>query len=73
MEQLVKEAGELAEKGVKELILVAQETTVYGKDLYGEKMLPELLHQSGRNSRHPVDPSPVLLSGGDHRRSSLRP
>ena len=35
MEQLVKEAEELAEKGVKELILVAQETTLYGKDLYG--------------------------------------
>ena len=43
MEQLVKEAGELAQKGVKELILVAQETTLYGKDLYGKKMLPELL------------------------------
>ena len=43
MEQLVKEAEELAEKGVKELILVAQETTLYGKDLYGRKMLPELL------------------------------
>ena len=43
MEQLVKEAEELAEKGVKELILVAQETTLYGKDLYGEKKLPELL------------------------------
>lgn len=44
MEQLVKEAEELAEQGVKELILVAQETTLYGKDLYGEKMLPKLLH-----------------------------
>lgn len=43
MEQLVKEATELAQKGVKELILVAQETTLYGKDLYGEKKLPELL------------------------------
>lgn len=43
MEQLVKEAEALAEKGVKELILVAQETTLYGKDLYGEKKLPELL------------------------------
>ena len=43
MEQLVHEAEELAEKGVKELILVAQETTLYGKDLYGEKKLPELL------------------------------
>lgn len=45
MEQLVKEAMELAEKGVKELILVAQETTVYGTDLYGEKKLPELLRR----------------------------
>lgn len=45
MEQLVKEAGELAEQGVKELILVAQVTTLYGKDLYGEKKLPELLRR----------------------------
>ena len=42
MEQLLKEAKELAEGGVKELILVAQETTLYGKDIYGEKKLPEL-------------------------------
>ena len=45
MEVLVKEAKELSEKGVKELILVAQETTLYGKDLYGKKSLPELLHR----------------------------
>lgn len=44
MEALVEEAERLAEGGVKELILVAQETTVYGKDLYGHKALPELLH-----------------------------
>lgn len=43
MEELVKEAEELAEQGVKELILVAQETTLYGVDLYGKKSLPELL------------------------------
>lgn len=43
MEDLIAEAEELADKGIKELILVAQETTVYGKDLYGEKKLPELL------------------------------
>lgn len=43
MEELVQEARDLAEQGVKELILVAQETTLYGKDLYGKKMLPELL------------------------------
>ena len=45
MEQLIKEAEGLAEQGVKELILVAQETTVYGKDLYGEKSLPKLLRR----------------------------
>ena len=43
MERLLKEAQQLAEDGVKELILVAQETTLYGKDIYGEKKLPELL------------------------------
>ncbi len=45
MENLVEQAKKLAEKGVKELILVAQETTLYGKDLYGEKSLPKLLHE----------------------------
>ncbi|WP_130836694.1 30S ribosomal protein S12 methylthiotransferase RimO [Lachnoclostridium sp. Marseille-P6806] len=43
-EELLTEARALAAEGVKELILVAQETTVYGTDLYGEKRLPELLH-----------------------------
>lgn len=43
MESLLREAQELAAQGVKELILVAQETTVYGQDLYGHKALPELL------------------------------
>lgn len=43
MERLLKEAQFLAEGGVKELTLIAQETTVYGMDLYGKKMLPELL------------------------------
>ncbi len=45
MESLVAEARELSESGVKELILVAQETTLYGMDLYGEKRLPMLLHE----------------------------
>jgi ribosomal protein S12 methylthiotransferase len=43
MEELLSEAEGLAAGGVKELILVAQETTLYGTDLYGEKRLPELL------------------------------
>lgn len=50
MERLLKEAQELAEKGVKELILVAQETTLYGVDLYGKKSLPELLKKLCRIS-----------------------
>lgn len=45
LEELVQEAKELAKAGVKELILVAQETTVYGTDLYGEKALPRLIRQ----------------------------
>lgn len=43
MEHLLEEAQNLADGGVKELILVAQETTMYGTDLYGEKRLPQLL------------------------------
>lgn len=43
MDTLVEEAKALAKQGIKELILVAQETTLYGVDLYGEKKLPELL------------------------------
>lgn len=45
MEDLIREAEYLADNGIKELILVAQETTVYGRDIYGEKKLPELLHR----------------------------
>jgi ribosomal protein S12 methylthiotransferase len=43
IETLVAESRRLAEKGVKELVLIAQDTTVYGQDFYGEKKLPELL------------------------------
>ena len=45
MERLIVEAKDLAEQGVRELILVAQETTLYGKDLYGEKSLYRLLKE----------------------------
>lgn len=45
MESLVDQARRLVAFGVKELILVAQETTIYGVDLYGKKSLPELLHK----------------------------
>lgn len=43
MENLVAQAGHLAANGIKELILVAQETTLYGSDIYGKKSLPSLL------------------------------
>lgn len=45
MEKLVQQAQTLVNEGVRELILVAQETTLYGTDLYGKKKLPELLHR----------------------------
>ena len=45
MERLLRQAGQMAEKGVKELILVAQETTMYGTDLYGKKSLHILLQE----------------------------
>ena len=48
MEKLIEEAKSLVDQGVKEIILVAQETTLYGVDLYGEKTLPKLLHELNR-------------------------
>ncbi len=45
MEELEEEARKLAEKGVKELILIAQDSTYYGIDLYGKRMLGELLRR----------------------------
>ena len=45
MERLLEQARKLAEQGVRELILVAQETTIYGKDLYGKKSLHILLKE----------------------------
>ena len=48
MDYLVEQAEVLVANGAKELILVAQETTVYGTDIYGKKALPELLHKLGQ-------------------------
>ncbi len=45
LDNLVAQAESLAEKGISELILVAQETTLYGSDIYGKKSLPELLER----------------------------
>ena len=45
IEDCVREAREMAEAGIKELIVIAQDTSQYGKDLYGEVRLPQLLHE----------------------------
>ncbi len=45
MEELVKEAEGLVKRGVKEVMLIAQELTYYGLDLYKKRMLPDLLHR----------------------------
>lgn len=45
MEDIVKEAKELASRGVKEVVVIAQDTTKYGCDIYGKEMLPELLEE----------------------------
>lgn len=50
METIVKEAEELAKQGTKELLLVAQETTLYGVDIYGKKALSELVHELSKIS-----------------------
>ncbi len=50
IEALIKEAKALAENGARELILVAQDTTRYGIDIYGKKMLPELIRELSKLS-----------------------
>lgn len=45
MEDIIEEASELAKKGIKELIIIAQDTTKYGVDIYGESKLAELLEK----------------------------
>lgn len=45
MEDIIEEAKELADKGIKELIVIAQDTTKYGEDIYGKSKLAELLQE----------------------------
>ncbi len=45
IEDCIREAQDMADAGIRELILIAQDTSQYGKDLYGEIRLPELLHE----------------------------
>ena len=53
MEDIVKEAKNLDELGIKELVVIAQDTTVYGLDLYGEYALPRLLRAITENTQMP--------------------
>jgi ribosomal protein S12 methylthiotransferase len=50
MEDILEECRQLVEAGVKELVLVAQDTTLYGTDIYGKKKLPELLRKLAETS-----------------------
>ena len=47
MENILEEAKTLSEMGIREIVIVAQDTTMYGKDLYGKLALPELLEKLG--------------------------
>ena len=53
MEDIVSEAKNLEETGIKELVLIAQDTSVYGLDIYGEYKLPELLHRLSEETNIP--------------------
>ena len=72
IEEVIAEAEELAADGVRELIIVAQDTTYYGMDLYGEPRLAELLRQVGRGRGHRLDSADVPLSDVLHRRIDRR-
>ena len=60
-EDIIREAEMLAKAGCKELILIAQDVTYYGKDLYGEYRLAQLLRKLCRIRRHRLDQTDVLL------------
>ncbi len=67
IEMVVDEARELAEDGVRELILVAQDTTYYGMDLYGEVRLVDLLHELEQVPGHRLAAADVPVPGQLHR------
>ena len=57
----MQEAEELASKGCREVILIAQDVTEYGRDLYGELMLAEAAAEALQDRRPAMDPTDVLL------------
>ena len=62
MEDIINEAKDLAAKGVKELVVIAQDTTKYGFDLYDKEMLPTLLEELAKYRRYKMDKSNVFVS-----------
>ena len=71
MDALLEEARGLARRGVKELIVIAQDITRYGGDLKDGTTLAGLLHRAVQAGL-PLDPAPLPLSGGGHRRAHRR-
>lgn len=69
MESLVEETKQLAEAGVKELLVVAQDTSIYGRDIYGKPMLHELLKKLCAVRGNRVDKAVVLLCRNSYGRN----
>lgn len=69
MGEIVEEARDLASLGVRELCLVAQDTTRYGEDLYGTYALDALLRELSAIDGHPLAASAVLLPRQNYGRS----
>lgn len=68
MEQVLDEARRLAAGGVRELMVIAQDTTYYGVDLYGRRRLADLLTEPVPHRGYRVDPPALRLSDGVPRR-----
>ena len=62
IDSVIREAHELVDSGARELIVVAQDSTYYGRDIYGESRLTELLIGIAAGRRDRLDPTDVLLS-----------
>lgn len=69
-EDIIEEAKILAQKGIKELIIIAQDTGRYGLDLYGEKRLPKLLKELCKIERFQMDKISVYISRNNNRRTN---
>ena len=68
VDAIVREARSLAERGVRELILISQDTTFYGRDLGQGAALPTAAARAERRRRHRLDPAALSVSDNDYRR-----